>query len=131
MFASCTALITALCREQIISLYTDNNEVTQIAMGLLYLAALYQLSDSIQVISAGTLRGFGDTKSAFYITLISYWCVGMTLGYTLALTDKIVPSMGVTGFWVGILIGLSCAAVLFIARLLYIKKHHNEYKTAY
>jgi MATE family multidrug resistance protein len=131
IFASFAALITALFRAQVIGLYTDNAEVTQIAMSLLYLAALYQLSDSIQVISAGALRGFGDTKSAFYITLFSYWCVGLALGYTLALTDRIVEPMGVTGFWVGILTGLSCAAVLFIGRLLYIKKHHNEYKTGY
>lgn len=68
ILAIMTATITVLFR-------------TELAGSLMFLAALYQLSDSIQVVAAGALRGYKDTRSALYITLFSYWGVGMLLGY--------------------------------------------------
>ncbi|WP_153913753.1 MATE family efflux transporter [Shewanella sp. TC10] len=116
-----TAVITVLFKTQIALLYNNNPEVVALAGSLMFLAALYQLSDSIQVVAAGALRGYKDTQSAFYITLISYWAIGMTLGYTLARTDIIVPAMGAHGFWIGLIAGLTSAAVLFAIRLRYIQ----------
>ena len=116
-----TAVITVLFKTQIALLYNNNPEVLALAGSLMFLAALYQLSDSIQVVAAGALRGYKDTQSAFYITLISYWAIGMTLGYTLARTDIIVPAMGAHGFWIGLIAGLTSAAVLFAIRLRYIQ----------
>ncbi|WP_299570686.1 MATE family efflux transporter [uncultured Shewanella sp.] len=116
-----TAIITVLFKTQIALLYNNNPEVVALAGSLMFLAALYQLSDSIQVVAAGALRGYKDTQSAFYITLVSYWAIGMTLGYTLARTDLIVPAMGAHGFWVGLIAGLTSAAILFALRLRYIQ----------
>ncbi|QYJ77421.1 MATE family efflux transporter [Shewanella acanthi] len=121
--AFCTAIITVLFRYQIAEVYNANPEVVTLAGSLMLIAAIYQLSDSVQVVAAGALRGYKDTRSAFYITLFSYWAVGMTLGYTLAYTDIIVPAMGAHGFWTGLVAGLTCAALLFFIRLRYIQKH--------
>ncbi|MCL1079947.1 MATE family efflux transporter [Parashewanella spongiae] len=122
VLAAITATITILLRGPIAELYNDNLEVIALAGSLMFLAALYQLSDSIQVVAAGALRGYKDTKSAFYITLFSYWVIGMTLGYILARTDYIFPAMGAYGFWIGLIAGLSSAAVLFAIRLVVIQK---------
>lgn len=117
-----TAIFTVVFRYQIAHLYNSNPEVVTLAASLMFLAALYQLSDSVQVVAAGALRGYKDTESAFYITLVSYWAIGMTLGYTLARTDLIVPAMGAHGFWIGLIAGLTSAALLFALRLRYIQK---------
>lgn len=107
-----TALLTLLFREQIASIYTGSVEVIALASSLLLLACIYQITDSVQVICASILRGMKITKPTFYITFFSYWPVGFGLGYVLGLTDYIVPAMGVHGFWVGIIVGLTVAAVL-------------------
>ncbi|MGL5360765.1 MAG: MATE family efflux transporter, partial [Shewanella sp.] len=118
-----TAVLTVLFRAQIATLYNGDPDVIALAGSLMLMAALYQLSDSIQVVAAGALRGYKDTRSAFYITLLSYWGIGMTLGYTLAYTDYLVPAMGAHGFWAGLIAGLTTAALLFFIRLRYIQKH--------
>lgn len=117
-----TAIITVLFRQEIALLYNDDPEVITLAVSLMLFAAIYQLSDAVQVVTAGALRGYKDTRSAFYITLVAYWAVGMTLGYTLARTDLIVPAMGAQGFWIGLIAGLTAAAILFAMRLRYIQK---------
>ncbi|QQX78334.1 MATE family efflux transporter [Shewanella sp. KX20019] len=117
-----TAIITVMFRNEIALLYNDNPDVITLAGSLMFFAAIYQLSDAIQVVTAGALRGYKDTRSAFYITLVSYWAVGMTLGYTLARTDILVPAMGAQGFWIGLIAGLTTAAILFAMRLRYIQK---------
>ncbi|MCL1060484.1 MATE family efflux transporter [Shewanella gelidimarina] len=117
-----TAIITVTFRNEIALLYNDNPDVITLAGSLMFFAAIYQLSDAVQVVTSGALRGYKDTRSAFYITLVSYWAVGMTLGYTLARTDFIVPAMGAQGFWTGLIAGLTTAAILFAMRLRYIQK---------
>ncbi|QYJ77078.1 MATE family efflux transporter [Shewanella sp. FJAT-52076] len=120
--ASITAVITVVFRVEIAKLYNTDPNVVALASSLMLMAALYQLSDSVQVVAAGALRGYKDTRSAFYITLVSYWAIGMTLGYTLAYTDWLVPAMGAHGFWTGLIAGLTTAAALFAIRLRYIQK---------
>lgn len=117
-----TAISTVVFRHEISLLYNDNPEVVALAGSLMLMAALYQISDSIQVVAAGALRGYKDTRSAFYITLFSYWLIGMTLGYVLAYTDYIVPALGAHGFWIGLIAGLTSAAILFGWRLIYIQR---------
>ena len=120
--AAVTAVLTVIFRYEIAILYNDNPEVVGLAGSLMLMAAIYQLSDSVQVVAAGALRGYKDTRSAFFITLFSYWFIGMTLGYTLAYTDIIFPAMGAHGFWTGLIAGLTSAALLFALRLRYIQK---------
>ncbi|QKJ87039.1 MATE family efflux transporter [Paramixta manurensis] len=115
--AALTAIFTVTFREQIALLYNDNPEVVSLAAQLMFLAAIYQFSDSIQVIGSGILRGYKDTRSIFFITLIAYWVLGLPSGYILALTDLVVPAMGPAGFWCGFIIGLTSSAVMMIWRI--------------
>ncbi|WP_313383886.1 MATE family efflux transporter [Pantoea sp.] len=112
-----TALFTVIFRHQIALLYNDNPEVVALAAQLMLLAAIYQFSDSIQVIGSGILRGYKDTRSIFFITFIAYWLLGLPSGYTLAMTDWVVPRMGPAGFWCGFIIGLTSAAVMMLWRI--------------
>jgi MATE family multidrug resistance protein len=115
--AALTALFTVTFRHQIALLYNDNPEVVTLAAQLMLLAAIYQFSDSIQVIGSGILRGYKDTRSIFFITFIAYWLLGLPAGYLLALTDWLVPRMGPAGFWCGFIVGLTSAAVMMIWRI--------------
>ncbi|RPD98364.1 MATE family efflux transporter [Candidatus Pantoea deserta] len=112
-----TALFTVAFRHQIALLYNNNPEVVALAAQLMLLAAIYQFSDSIQVIGSGILRGYKDTRSIFFITFIAYWILGLPSGYVLALTDWVVPRMGPAGFWCGFIIGLTSAAVMMLWRI--------------
>lgn len=116
-FAFVTALIIVLFSQQIPKIYVSDPQVIIIASYLLLISALYQFSDSIQVITAGALRGYKDTQSILYITIFCYWGIGMPLGYILSRTDWIVPSIGAAGFWIGFVVSLTVAAVLLIQRI--------------
>ncbi|AHG22371.1 multidrug transporter [Chania multitudinisentens RB-25] len=120
--ACCTALFTATLREHIALLYNDNPEVVTMASHLMLLAAIYQISDSVQVIGNGILRGYKDTRSIFFITFIAYWLLGLPSGYLLALTDYLVPAMGPSGFWIGFIIGLTFSAVLMVLRMRWLQR---------
>ena len=117
LLAVLTAAITLVFRFQIASIYTSETDVINLAASLMFLAALYQFSDTVQVISAGALRGYKDTKSILVITFISYWLIGLTVGLILGLTDWIVPRTGPYGFWIGFITGLTAAAILLAWRL--------------
>ena len=123
--AVCTALFTVLLREQIALLYNDNPEVVTLASHLMLLAAIYQISDSIQVIGSGVLRGYKDTRSIFFITFIAYWVLGLPSGYILALTDLVVDRMGPAGFWMGFIIGLTSAAIMMMLRMRFLQRQSS------
>lgn len=112
-----SALLLVLFHDQVPMIYTDNANVRQLASQLLLFAALYQISDAWQVTANGALRGYEDTAIPMVITLLAYWGVGLPVGYVLGLTDWWRPAMGPYGFWIGLLIGLTVAAVLLSIRL--------------
>ncbi|HHA1442203.1 TPA: MdtK family multidrug efflux MATE transporter [Enterobacter ludwigii] len=124
--AICTALFTITLREQIALLYNDNPEVVALASHLMLLAAVYQISDSIQVIGSGVLRGYKDTRSIFFITFIAYWVLGLPCGYILALTDLVVDRMGPAGFWMGFIIGLTSAAIMMMLRMRFLQRQSSS-----
>ncbi len=115
-------IFTVTLRKHIALLYNDNPEVVALAAQLMLLAAVYQISDSIQVIGSGILRGYKDTRSIFFITFTAYWVLGLPSGYILALTDLVVDRMGPAGFWMGFIIGLTSAAVLMMLRMRYLQR---------
>lgn len=125
LIAVVTAVMTIIFREPIARIYTNDDVVITLAVKLMFLAALFQFSDFIQVISAGALRGYKDTKSILYITFVSYWLVGLTIGYMLGMTDILTPRMGASGFWIGFISGLTCAAI-FLAWRLKVIQHRAE-----
>ncbi|MEB5920725.1 MdtK family multidrug efflux MATE transporter [Franconibacter pulveris 1160] len=116
-----TAIFTVVMRKHIALLYNDNPQVVALASFLMLLAAVYQISDSIQVIGSGVLRGYKDTRSIFFITFIAYWVLGLPSGYVLALTDLVVEPMGPAGFWTGFIIGLTSAAIMMFWRMRYLQ----------
>ena len=112
-----TATLTILGRYWIAEQYTTDQSVISLAAHLIIFAAIYQFSDTVQAISSGALRGFKDTRIIFVITLLSYWGIGIPLGSLLGLTDWLTPQLGPEGFWIGIIVGLTTAAVLLATRL--------------
>jgi MATE family multidrug resistance protein len=106
------ASLTFILKNSIAALYSPDPTVIALAASLLILACFYQVSDAIQVVSACALRGMKVTKPVFFITLIAYWPIGFGLGAVLGLTNWLVPAMGAHGFWIGIIVGLSVAALL-------------------
>ncbi len=117
-----TAAITVIFRDYIAGVYTTEAPVIELAASLMLLASLYQFSDTVQVVSAGALRGYKDTKSILYITFISYWLIGLTVGLILGITDWVIPRIGSYGFWIGFITGLTTAAILLAWRLNIIQK---------
>ena len=92
--------------------YKDNMEVLSIASNLLLAAAFFQISDSIQVVVLGALRGLQDVKIPTILTFISYWVVGFPISYFLG-TEEMYGSFGI---WLGLLAGLTTASVLLFIR---------------
>ncbi|WP_045046606.1 MATE family efflux transporter [Rouxiella chamberiensis] len=119
------ATAAVIFREHIARLYNDSPEVVSLASHLMLFAAIFQISDAIQVISSGVLRGYKDTRSIFYITFTAYWILGLPIGYLLALTDFLVPAMGPSGFWCGFIIGLTFAATMMSLRMRWIQKQSS------
>ncbi|TCO41421.1 MATE family efflux transporter [Dokdonella fugitiva] len=89
-------------------LYTDDAVVIALAAQLLVLAGLFQFSDGIQVAANGALRGLKDTRIPMLITTFAYWGVGMPVGWWLAFPH----GFGARGMWMGLIAGLSMAALL-------------------
>lgn len=113
---SVTALL--LFPQQIISLYTNDPDIMHSAAALLSFTAMYQVSDAIQNSTNGALRGYKDTRVPMNLSCFCYWMVALPLGYSLSMTDILRPAMGASGFWVGIIAGLTLAAVVMFIRLL-------------
>jgi multidrug resistance protein, MATE family len=97
--------------------YLDNQEVVAIASKLLLVAALFQISDSIQVVFLGALRGLQDVKIPTLMTFISYWVIGFPTSYFLGQEDV----YGSTGIWIGLLVGLGSASIFLYLRFIYLK----------
>jgi MATE family multidrug resistance protein len=112
-----TATTILVFNNEIANIYSTEAPVIAAAASLLILAALFQFSDAIQVVSANALRGYKDTNAMLMISFISYWLVGFPVGYVLGMTNFIVPKMAAAGFWIGFITGLSVAAVLMFLRV--------------
>jgi len=122
VIAVATAALTLTFNFQIASIYTTDLKVIELAASLMFLAALFQFSDAIQVISAGALRGYKDTTAILIITFFAYWVVGLSIGLILGLTNWIIEPIGPYGFWIGFILGLTTAAILLAIRLRTIQK---------
>lgn len=94
--------------ERIAAVYTADAEVVGLAVSLLGLAAIFQFSDGIQALFNGALRGLEDTLVPAVITCVSYWAIGMSLGWWMGRE----LGQGPAGFWKGFIAGLTAAAVL-------------------
>ena len=96
--------------------FADNTELISIASKLLLAAAIFQISDGIQVVVLGALRGLQDVKIPTLITFVSYWLIGFPVSYYLGKEE----SYASFGIWLGLLAGLTSAAILLSIRFNYL-----------
>ena len=127
IFASFFCIMFFALHDQLPKLYldlddlsnlVDNNQVVSIASKLLILAAIFQLSDSMQVVILGALRGLQDVKIPTIITFIAYWIIGFPISYFLGKEE----AYGSLGIWLGLLAGLTSAAIMLYIRFNYLTK---------
>lgn len=135
-FAAGVAMATALAyaclsasgmlwlRTDIAEIYTPDLAVIGVAGSLLIYSAFFQFSDAIQVTAAGALRGYQDTRVTMLITLLAYWGIGLPVGYSLGLSDWLGEPSGPKGLWQGLVVGLTCAALLLGIRLARSARRH-------
>ncbi len=94
------------------SLYIDDAAVLSIAAPLVFIAGFFQLSDGIQVVCAGALRGLQDVKIPSLFIFVAYWVLALPIGYVLAFP----MGFGAEGVWLGLLIGLTVTAATMVVR---------------
>lgn len=123
-FAVISASVILLIPEWIVGMYTQVPEVAELAVSLLFFAALFQIADGLQVSAAGALRGYKDTQRPMIYSVIAYWLVGMSLGAYLTFGQ----GMGPKGMWMGIIAGLCVAAFLLGGRFIRLSQHTIELK---
>lgn len=104
-------------RAWLASLYTSDASVQQVATTLFMFAAIFQIVDVIQVTMINVQRGYKDTKIPMLIMLLSFWGISLPLGYALTFKDWITAPMGAPGFWMALIAGLTCAALLLTVRM--------------
>ncbi|GAL83872.1 multidrug transporter [Sporocytophaga myxococcoides] len=112
LYMSFCALVFILFRHDLPWFYINEESICKMAASLLLISAFFQLSDGIQVVYLGALRGLEDVKMPTAIALLAYWVIALPLGYVFAFVLK----MGVEGVWYGLLIGLTIAALLLYYR---------------
>lgn len=108
-----TIVILYVFRSELVGLFTDDNKVSVIVKGFILYLCLYQISDGIQGIAVGILRGIQDVKIIPIIAFFSYFIVNIPCGCLLAFILK----MGYNGLWYGYIMGLSIAAIYFYIRV--------------
>jgi len=116
-FAIASAVLIALFRWEIARAYTSDPAVQELCAHLLLFAALFQLSDATQVATSSAIRGYKVTRQPMQIQLLAFWGFAMPVGYVLGLAPAWFPwspaaPMAATGFWIGLVLGLTIAAVL-------------------
>ncbi len=103
-------------------IYTSDPAIATLAATLLLYAAAFQYPDGIQALSAGALRGLKDTRMPMWITLFSYWVLGMSLGWWLGVRQ----GWGAQGMWCGLILGLAAAASLLTLRFYFLTRHDDR-----
>jgi multidrug resistance protein, MATE family len=111
-FMFCSALVIWAFPAHIASMYTRDAAVLELAVGLLALAAVFQLFDGLQVAATGALRGYKDTARPMFLCLVSYWLIGFPLSWVAAFQLDLGPR----GLWMGLVLGLVVAATLLTVR---------------
>ncbi len=124
-YAALSATVIALLRDQIAAAYTTDENVRALASELLLFAAVFQLSDATQVATSCAIRGYKVTRRPMLIHLTAFWGLSLPLGCLLGLAPAWLPlrpavPMAAQGFWIGIVVGLTVAAVLLTAFLHYV-----------
>ncbi|RNB91163.1 MATE family efflux transporter [Brevibacillus fluminis] len=111
-----------LFNKEVAALYTTDMDVLTLTQHFLLYAIFFQMSDAIAAPIQGALRGYKDVNVTFIVAFISYWVIGLPVGYALAA----YTSMGAFGYWIGLITGLAVGAVCLLARLLFIQRRFQK-----
>ncbi|TCW30356.1 MATE family efflux transporter [Gulbenkiania mobilis] len=113
--AAVMMVLILLGRHQVIAMYSADPAVQALGAGLLIFAATYQLTDAIQTIASGALRGYKLTTVPMVIHVVAFWGLGLGLGIVLGLSGWLPFSpMGVQGFWAALVVSLTAAAFMLV-----------------
>jgi MATE family multidrug resistance protein len=112
-FMTGTAVLFLSAPEALARAYSGEAPVLALAATLIPLAGIFQVFDGLQVVSAGILRGVGDTRTPMILNLLGFWCIGIPVGLWLAFRSALGP----VGLWWGLVLGLSSVALLLLARV--------------
>ena len=96
----------------LLGLYTDDPAIIQVGMGLMVMAAAFQVFDGAQVAGLFALRGAADTRVPMWITVLGYWVVGAPVAYLLGFHTR----AGAPGIWAGLVVSLMVVALLLAWR---------------
>ncbi len=107
IFMAFCCVIMLFFNQFIAQLYINDIQVLPLAATLIFIAAFFQLSDGIQAVALGILRGMADVNVPTIITLIAYWIIGLPIGYYLAF----YKNMAAIGIWIGLVVGLTVSAI--------------------
>lgn len=121
------AILFIVLKDILPAFYIDNMEVISLAAQLLVIASLFQLSDGMQVVILGALRGLQDVKIPTVICFIAYWVIGFPVSYYFGQPER----LGSMGIWLGLLAGLTSSALLLYFRFNYLSKKliHSKERT--
>jgi len=106
-----SAVLFAVAPRWLVSLFTKEPGVIQLGVGLLLVAAVFQLVDGVQAVATGALRGLGNTHTPLLVNLIGHWALGVPAAYLLCFRY----GWGVQGLWVGLALGLTFTGVTLLA----------------
>ena len=128
-FAVLSASLMMVFNRQIAAAYTTDIAVAAVASQLLFLAALFQISDAMQVATACAIRAYKVTRAPMVIHLTAFWVFSLPLGYVLGLAPEWMPwrpshAMGATGFWMALVVGLTVAALGLSTLLRHVARAH-------
>ena len=112
-FMCITAVVFLATPELLASAYTDDASVLSIAVLLIPVAGVFQVFDGLQIVATGVLRGLGDTRTPFLVTVVAYWLIGIPVSLYLGFRTEAGP----VGLWWGFVAGLATVAVCLLARV--------------
>jgi len=114
------ALLFVVLKNVLPGIYIDNSEVIFMASNLLIIAALFQISDGLQVGILGALRGLQDVNIPTFICFVAYWLIGFPISFYYGKAER----LGGNGIWLGLLAGLTASAIMLYIRFNKVSRRH-------
>lgn len=122
LIALLTGSILFIFKDFVANLYSNNPEVINLIKQFIYFAIVFQIADALAAPIQGSLRGYKDVNMTLVFAFVSYWLIGLPSGWFFANYTALEPF----GYWVGLIIGLTCGAAALLFRLLHLQRKHTK-----
>ena len=119
IFMVCSSIVFLAFPRQIVGIFTKDAELLKIAIPVMFILALFQIFDGLQISFSGICKGVKKTNIVLFANFIAYWIVSIPVGYTLAFKFGLM----LTGFWIGLVFA---SMVLCTTMLILLRKHFNK-----